>query len=92
MKPDEYSPPEVLAHAASSNNMEQLKNDKLCGCFYCLRIFDPAEIEEWIIDDNPIDRYGTAICPHCDVDSVIAESAGYPLTEAFLRKMKNCWF
>ena len=85
-------PPEIQAHEYSSNHMEQLKKDKLCGCFYCLRIFDPAEIEEWIIDDNPIDKGGTAICPYCGIDSIIGESAGYPLTVEFLQKMKTEWF
>jgi len=85
-------PPERRAHIFSSNHMDQLKKDKRCGCFYCIRIYDPAEIEEWIIDDNPIDKGGTAICPYCGIDSVIGESSGYPLTEEFLRKMNVAWF
>jgi len=85
-------PPERLAHKYSSNHMPQLKKDKLCGCFYCLRIFDPAEIEDWIIDDNPIDKHGTAICPYCGIDSVIGESSGFPLTTEFLQRMKTIWF
>jgi hypothetical protein len=85
-------PLEHQAHAASSNHMEQLKQDKLCGCFYCLRIFNPYEIEEWIIDDNPIDKGGTAICPYCGVDAIIGESSGYPLTVEFLKKMNKAWF
>lgn len=85
-------PLECRAHSASSNHMEQLKQDKRCGCFYCLRIYDPAEIEEWIIDDNPIDKGGTAVCPYCGIDSVIGESAGYPLTVEFLQKMNKAWF
>lgn len=88
----ESIPVERRAHSASSNHMAQLKQDRLCGCFYCLRIYDPAEIEEWIIDDNPIDKDGTAICPYCGVDSVIGESSGYPLTNEFLKKMKKAWF
>jgi len=85
-------PAEQRAHSAASNHMAQLKKDRLCGCFYCLRIYDPAEIVEWIVDDNPIDKDGTAICPYCGVDSVIGESAGYPLTIEFLGKMKKAWF
>ena len=50
------------------------------------------DIEDWIIDDNPCDRGGTAICPHCGVDAVIGESSGYPITEAFLQKMNRYWF
>ena len=82
----------IEAHHACSNHKEALSKDKVCGCFYCLRIFDPALIEDWIIDDNPIDRGGTAICPYCDVDAVIGKSSGYPITEEFLRGMKKVWF
>ncbi len=85
-------PLERRAHSAASNHMAQLKQDKRCGCFYCLRIYNPAEIEEWIIDDNPIDKGGTAICPYCGIDSVIGESSGYPLSVEFLEKMKKVWF
>ena len=82
----------LVAHRFSSGHMETLKKDRVCGCFYCLRIFNPSEIEEWIIDDNPIDKDGTAICPHCGIDSVIGESSGFPITTDFLRGMKKCWF
>lgn len=82
----------LVAHRFSSGHMETLKKDSVCGCFYCLRIFNPSEIEEWIIDDNPIDKDGTAICPHCGIDSVIGESSGFPITTEFLRGMKKCWF
>lgn len=82
----------LVAHRFSSGHMETLKKDSVCGCFYCLRIFNPSEIEEWIIDDNPIDKDGTAICPHCGIDSVIGESSGFPITTDFLRGMKKCWF
>lgn len=82
----------IEAHKYSSNNKPLLKNDKKCGCFYCLNIFDPKEIEEYLEDDNPCDMYGTAICPYCDIDSVLPESAGYPLTKEFLSKMYKVWF
>lgn len=85
-------PLERRAHSAASNHMAQLKKDKRCGCFYCLRIYNPAEIEEWIVDDNPIDRGGTAVCPYWGIDSVIGESSGYPLSVEFLEKMKKAWF
>ena len=82
----------IAAHRFSNNHMEQLKKDSVCGCFYCLRIFDPAEIEDWIIDDNPCDKHGTAHCPHCGIDSVIGESSGYPITTEFLKRMRKYWF
>ena len=34
----------------------------------------------------------TALCPYCGIDAVIGESAGYPLTEEFLEKMRDYWF
>ncbi len=82
----------IEAHQFSNNHMEQLKNDGLCGCFYCLEIFSPSEINEWIIDDIDCDRYGTAICPYCGINSVIGESSGYPITKKFLTEMKKYWF
>ncbi len=77
----------IAAHRHSINHRPQLTGDKVCGCFYCLAIFDPAEIEEWIPD-----TCGTAICPHCGIDSVIGESSGYPITTEFLREMHGHWF
>lgn len=77
----------VNAHEFSYNHKEQLQKDKKCGCFYCLTIFSPKEIVEWIDD-----ALGTAICPYCGVDSIIGESSGYPITKEFLTKMKKFWF
>ena len=81
-----------LAHRFSNNLKPELEKDIKCGCFYCLTIFEPSEIEEWIIADNPCDKRGTAICPHCGIDSVIGESSGFPITTEFLLKMKKHWF
>ena len=67
----------IAAHKYCNNNKESLMGDKLCGCFYCLRIFSPAEIEHWIDSRH---------------DSVIGESAGYPITEDFLKEMNRYWF
>lgn len=56
------------AHHFANNNKPALERDHICGCFYCISIFSP---QERIIDDNSCDKYGTAICPHCDTDSVL---------------------
>lgn len=34
----------IEAHKFSNNHMEQLKKDKVCGCFNCLRIYAPSNI------------------------------------------------
>ena len=77
----------IEVHRFSSNNKEQLLKDEMCGCFFCLSIFPPAEIEQWLSDPG-----GTARCPYCGIDSVMGESAGYPISEEFLAKMKKQWF
>ncbi len=81
----------IIAHRYCSNHKKTLKHDKVCGCFYCLKIFSPNEIKMWI-QGEPGDPLGTAICPYCGIDSVIGESSGYPITQEFLRRMKKYWF
>jgi len=75
------------AHDFCTNNMVQLMKDKKCGCFYCLSIFDPILIEEYIEDTS-----GSALCPYCGIDSIIGEYSGYPITEEFLEGMYQRWF
>ena len=77
----------IEAHKLSSNHREQLLQDKKCGCFYCITIFDPKEITNWVEDIS-----GTAICPYCCIDSVIGESSGFPITKGFLEEMNSHWF
>ena len=77
----------IKAHEFSSDHKEQILKDEKCGCFFCLRIFNPNEIVDWIEDEK-----GTAICPYCGIDSVIGESSGYPITKEFLKKMKEYYF
>lgn len=47
------------AHSRCIRNREALQRVDRCGCFYCLAIFDPQEIEEWIEDEGG----DTALCP-----------------------------
>ncbi|MDD5065792.1 MAG: cytoplasmic protein [bacterium] len=76
----------IDAHKYTIYNREQIINDKKCGCFYCLEIFTPNQITEWIDNDQ------TALCPYCGVDSIIGEYSGYPITKLFLKSMMNYWF
>ena len=75
------------AHKYSSNHKPELEKDRICGCFYCLSIFSPDEITDWIPDS-----LGTARCPNCGIDSVLPDSEEYPITEDFLSEMKRIWF
>jgi endogenous inhibitor of DNA gyrase (YacG/DUF329 family) len=74
------------AHKHSSNHKSKLKTDNICGCFYCLSIFNPNKIETWLETEE------TALCPYCGIDSVIGESSGFPITRAFLKQMNKYWF
>lgn len=74
------------AHKHSNNNRSELQASEVCGCFYCLKIFDPVIIKEWIDEGN------TAICPHCGIDSILASNKNIPITVEVLKKMRNVWF
>ena len=82
----------ITAHKYCTNNKFELESNPKCGCFCCTEIFDSSEITEWLIEDNPADIHGTAICPKCDIDSVISEATGYPITEEFMNSMHDIWF
>ena len=84
--------PLIDAHKFSNNHKRELENDAVCGCFFCERIFNPQEIREYIIDDNPCDKRGSTVCPYCGIDSVIGESSGFPITKAFLNRINKYWF
>lgn len=75
------------AHGFSIHNRKQLEKSNMCGCFECVKIFTPSEIEEYI-EEEPDD---TAICPYCGIDAVIGESSGYPMTEDFMKRMHRRW-
>lgn len=85
-------PDYFAAHRFSSNHMQQLRQDSVCGCFHCEKIFSPSQITKWILADNDCDARGTAVCPYCGIDSVIGESSGFPITGEFLNGMGHFWF
>jgi hypothetical protein len=74
------------AHDRCSNHRQELLNSAYCGCFYCLAIFEPARIKEWI------DEGQTAMCPECGIDSVIGDASGFSITQQFLKEMNSYWF
>lgn len=74
------------AHKKSIYHRDSLRNSNKCGCFYCLDIFDYKNILYWTDDGD------TALCPTCDIVSVIGDDSGYPVTEEFLSAMQQIWF
>jgi len=76
----------LRAHGHCRNNLDELSHSSLCGCFYCLAVYAPTDITEWIDEEQ------TAICAKCGIDSVIADTSGYPITAEFLQRMHDHWF
>ena len=74
------------AHRHSIRHRDELRDSEVCGCFYCLEIFDYKNIEDWTDDGD------TALCPSCGIDSVIGAASGYPIDSEFLSAMKKQWF
>ena len=79
-----------VARKHSSHHREEILRSEMCGCFYCLAIFRPDEIEEWVDTWDEVGQ--TARCPKCTVDSVIGSDSGYPINQDFLTRMYEYWF
>ncbi len=80
--------PVIRAHTHCTRNREELRGSQVCGCFFCLEIYPPSRIHEWVNErENP-----TALCPECGIDAVIGASSGYPVNVEFLREMRDYWF
>ncbi len=79
------------AHKRSSLHRDEILASKVCGCFYCKKLFSSAEVVEWY---NPkgAPNGETAACPYCGIDAVIGDASGYDLTPEFLAAMKQRWF
>ena len=79
------------AHQHSIRHHREIVASESCGCFYCLAVFPPHEIENWLAD-GPTEGQQTALCPHCTIDSVIGSASGFHLTAEFLTRMRTHWF
>jgi len=69
-------------HKLSTNNKGSISRSKKCGCFYCIEIFKPEDVKEYIST--------TAICS-CGVDSVLA-SVDVKITKTMLKQMHKKYF
>lgn len=74
-------------HKKSYQNKESIKSTGFAGCFFCLKWSSFKQIKEYT------DRGLTALCPHCNIDSLIA----YPIEEHEscideLREMEEYYF
>lgn len=69
------------AHRFSIRNKPSIMKSKICGCFYCCKIHPATSIRSFT------DNGTTALCPHCGIDSVIADADWKDLSPEFLEKM-----
>ena len=76
----------INSHQDSIDHEQQIRASAQCGCFYCLEIFPSSNIQDWT------DNGTTAICPHCGIDAVIAETNERKISKAFLQQMNTKWF
>jgi hypothetical protein len=72
-------------HRHTRANRMELEASEACGCIACERIYFPSEIVRWLED-------GTALCPHCGVDTVVGSASGIPIIPGVLRRAHERWF
>jgi hypothetical protein len=82
----------LAAHQYSSWHRKDVIKSDVCGCFYCLATFGSSEINDWVDEDTNLVEQ-TALCPKCNIDAVIGEASGLPITDKnFLIQMADLWF
>ena len=75
----------VTAFARATGNKLAIKESDYCGCYQCLtNNIDPTKITTYVDDKEG----GTALCPHCGIDSIIPNSP----TDADLQAAHDVWF
>ena len=79
--------PVWIAHRHLRGNRRELEASGKCACVYCYRVFHPRHISKWVRGDQK-----TAVCPHCAVDAVLAEKAGFAFDADFLKQIHTRYF
>ena len=90
--------------AMSFRNRPEIEASTFCGCFHCLRFFEPRDVVLWTdsVDPNDDDpgalrsddeRYSgtTAICPFCEHDSVLGNMKIEKLDHLLLKQLHEYW-
>ncbi|WP_439879774.1 hypothetical protein ACSX1A_11375 [Pontibacter sp. MBLB2868] len=80
----------IKAHTHCYSHREEVLASEVCACFYCQNTFAPNEIKEWFEES---DGGMTAVCPKCNIDSVLGSKSGLPITDKeFLDEMTEYFF
>jgi hypothetical protein len=72
---------------SSKNHRQAIEAVSQCGCFYCITVFAPSEITQWV-DEDERGIGQTALCPRCEIDAVIADSPEHPISLGLLQLMR----
>ena len=80
-------------HKHSFENLHLIRDAKQAGCFCCLEVFptsaiDTSGIDQWLPDQQS----QTVCCPHCSVDSVLADDENVKLSHDLLKQMQTRYF
>ena len=75
-------------HKHSFENLHLIRDAKQAGCFCCLEVFPTSAIDEW----HQYQNSQTACCPHCSVDSVLADDENVKLSHDLLKQMQTRYF
>lgn len=63
-------------------NSQHIKRGMVCGCYYCMKVYDGGEVVTFIDDGK------TAVCPYCGVDAVLPNQGDV----SALRAVSEYWF
>ena len=73
-------------HTYSTHNRELIEASDRCYCFYCKSVMDSRDVKDYI------DNGQTALCPKCDIDSIIPDGIEEDVNEEIIDEMNQYWF
>lgn len=80
-------------HKLCFQNEHLIRDAKQAGCFCCLEVFPTSAIDTSGIDEWQPDQHSqTACCPHCSVDSVLADDENVKFSHDLLKQMQTKYF
>lgn len=75
-------------HKHSFKNKEELLKSEKCACFHCFKVYNPTEIESYLVEK---DGKETALCPHCMCDTVIGDASRFILSDQLIDAMAHLY-
>lgn len=84
-------------HNMSIFNGDIVAKSKVCGCFFCGQTFTASEAEfinEASVPPEhfPFKSQKTAICPYCNIDSVLSDGMNLEINDKLLDEMHKEFF